>query len=928
MSTDPRAGGDVHPKVVTIVLVRDPSAIGEGLDALEGQVYETTDTFLLGGGSEIREAAERRGLTWARSLNELRDKIPADTTYVWFVSAEVRARPDALGALVTEAQRTDASVAGSKALRADDPELLVSVGLATDVFAVPYLGIDHDERDQAQFDVIRDVAAASAESLLVRRDLLQGLRGPDPELAPEAAGIDFCFRARLRGARIVVVPSSEVLVPVAPGRATTPWIEEAGRIRAMVKSYSLVTLLWALPLAFLIGLVEALVAPLLGRWTLFRWGRAWLWNVLRLPSTIAARLAARAGRVAGDEELFRYQIRGSAKLRSLGVEASELIQERMLRGRVGGLSRWLAASQAAVRSAGFVWAAATAVLVLGATRSIWTGRLPAVGYSLPPAGDAGEVLSSYAGGWNPAGLGTLWPLRPAVGAVAGLQQVLLDRPALTATVITMLALLAGAFGVARLLRSFGVSPAAAYLGGVAYFAGPAAAAIADTTHWTALVALGPLPWVVRLALRQWPASTLGRVARAAALVLLSGLVAIFLPAAVVLAPAALALWALVGTGARWMAVVRGSVAAVAALPLLFPWLGVIEASAYLREGAAAFWEPHVVVAALLALAALAAIIVGDRLLSTIVAWGALLTAAGTGAARLGDFGAGADVELAGLLGVALGSSIVVGAAVETFSRLDIPGWRRSVSAIGAAAALGFTLVAVPFILPGRAGLPQDRYRDLLEFTTADGVDGSRVLLLGAAESLPGDSRSLDGTAYRVVSVPTPSSWEARLGVERQADRALEAALRSIVSGESARAGQVLAEFGIEWVIFLDETVFDPSFVGKLDLLPLPGLNEMAFINEVPASRAVTTGNDSWTWDGPGYSGNPAPGQSVIVAEAADQRWGPGEWAQHGWANEVGAGSGVATFSGRPGMRNEAAGAFGYFVLLLVVAAVGSGRRGR
>jgi hypothetical protein len=203
-----------------------------------------------------------------------------------------------------------------------------------------------------------------------------------------------------------------------------------------------------------------------------------------------------------------------------------------------------------------------------------------------------------------------------------------------------------------------------------------------------------------------------------------------------------------------------------------------------------------------------------------------------------------------------------------------------------------------------------------------------VLLLGSADSLPGESRSLDGTAYRVTSVPTPSLWEARLGVERQADRALEAVLRSVVSGESARAGQALAEFGVEWVIFLDETVLDPSFVGKLDLLPLPGLDELAFVNEVAAARAVTTAGDAWEWDGLGYSGTAAADQAVIVAEAADQRWGPGPWTQRGWANEVSAATGVASFSGRPGMRNEAAGAFGYFVLLLGVALAGSGRRGR
>ena len=152
------------------------------------------------------------------------------------------------------------AVAGSKLLRSDDPERLLAIGIATDVFVEPYLGIDEDEIDHGQYDVVRDVAAVSGASLLIRRDLVRGLGGPDPAMAPGAAAIDICQRARLRGARVVVVPSSEVAFP-ADRLAPETWREEAGRIRAMIKVYSLLTLVWALPVRFLIGLIDAFVAP-------------------------------------------------------------------------------------------------------------------------------------------------------------------------------------------------------------------------------------------------------------------------------------------------------------------------------------------------------------------------------------------------------------------------------------------------------------------------------------------------------------------------------------------------------------------------------------------------------------------------------------------------------------------------------------------
>jgi hypothetical protein len=412
-------------------------------------------------------------------------------------------------------------------------------------------------------------------------------------------------------------------------------------------------------------------------------------------------------------------------------------------------------------------------------------------------------------------------------------------------------------------------------------------------------------------------------------VLASGLVAIFLPAAVVVAPLALLVWAVVGTGSRWMAVTRGTIASVAALPLLFPWLGIIDGFDYLEQGPDTFWEPSIVVVALLGFAALVTMVVGDRLLSTLAGWGGTLAVAGAGAARFGDFDLGTDVGLAGLVAASLGTSLVIGSGLETFARLDLPGWRRSVGALGAGAAVAVALVAAPFILPGRAGLPADRYRGLLDFAaTVDGASDSRLLLVGSAASLPGESRSLDGTAYRVISVPVPTLWETRLGVERPADAALDAVLRSIVAGETVRAGEALAEFGIEWVVFVNETVLDASFDGTLDLLPLPGLDETAFVNEESAVRALTTSGTAWSWDAPGYRGEGTAGEAVLVAEAADRRWGPGEWAQNGWSNRLSAAPGVATFSSRTELRNEALFALGYLVLLVVFAMVGVGRRAR
>ncbi len=917
--------------VAAVVIARHPQEVGGALDAIERQVYEPQAVFVVGGGSAAAEIAAASGAEWVPTVAEVADRA-ATATYLWLLHDEARPRPDALSALVVESYRVDASIAGSKLLDRAAPDRLLSVGLATDVFEVPYSGIDDDELDQHQYEVVRDVAVVYGASMLVRRDLLKGLAGLDRKLAPEASAIDLCQRARLRGARVVVVPSSEVLYPARLGRRTVPWDEEAGRIRAMIKVYGVLTLLWTLPLAFATMLLEAVAAPFVGRWTLFNTARAWAWNLLYLPSTFAARRRARRARVVGDEELFRYQVRGSARLRAVGTEIGDRIRERFPEGTAAGLGGIVEAGQSTLRSPGFVAALVALLFVVIATRNIWGGTLPAVGYTLPPSESAAATLRAYGGGWNVAGLGSPAPLHPAVGLIALVQFVLFDRAELTAAVLTVLALGAGVVGMARLLRSWKFGPLPAYVGGVVLVAGPAAQALGGRTEWTALLALGALPWVLRVALRRWPSSWRGRIGRIAAVAWLTAIAAAGLPLLLVVPLAALRVWAVLGEGLRWPAVLQAGAGAVLAVPLLFPWFGVIGLREYLEGGTPAYWEVWWPAAVLVLVAAGAGLVAGDRLLSGVAGWGALLGTAGVALARTATYDLGRDVAAGGMVLAALGTAAVVAAAFEAGGRMELSKpWRRPAALAGVLAGLAITVSVLVPAVGGRGGLPGDVYGEALRFTAAqvDDPHNSRALVVGPAEALPGDSRMLEGAAYRVVSAPLPRLWEARLAEPRLGDRELESTLRKIVEGEIARAGEALAPFGIRWIVIIDSSPFEAVLGGQLDLIPLPSLARPVFLSEVDdAVRAQAADGTVWEWVAPDYRGPLGGNARVFVAENADQRWDATGWEQANWANELDADGRVISFATQSGFRREAQLAGGLLILYLLLAVWGTGRKSR
>lgn len=891
------------PSVAVAVLVGDTAALLDTLEAVSRQVYEPTRRFIVGGAGAARTAAETAGVEWSPSAATLIEQLESRIDFVWFVRSGVVPRPDALKSLVTETERSGAAVAGSKLLRSDHPDELLSVGWATDVYGTTYIGLDDGEVDQGQYDVVRDVAAVPGTSLLIRRDLAHGIGGIDPKLAPAPAAIDLCQRARLRGARVVVVPSSEVLVP-DDERVTPLWRDEAGRIRAMLKSYSFLTLVWALPARFVIGLIEAIVAPFVGRWTLFAWIRAWLWNAVQFPSTFMARRASRAGTVVGDAELFRYQLRGSASLKALSSELAGRFRERL----PGDTTTSLLELTEELRRPAFLSGVLVVLATIFGTRVIWRSGLPAAGYFLPLPESAIAALGSYAGGWNPAGFGG-GQLPPIVGSSALVQFLLGDRAGLAVAVLTIGGVLFGVWGAIRLFRSWDLRLGPAVAGGLVFVAGPAAAGLSRGSHWGAFVALGLVPWAMRGATKTWPEPWLERLGHVSGLALSIGVIGSFEPLLLPVVLGGAIAWSVFGDAGSWRTVVAAAAATLIGSLLILPWIVGANFAQYI-DGEA-FWEPNWALVGVGVVAGFVTLAFAEPRPSRVAGWGLVMVGVGGYLARLPD--TGRPVLATGLVIAALGSAAIVAAAFDAVAAGS--GVRRFVVGVGALGAAMLVMSTIWPMFPGRAGFPAAADARLLELGSS-GDASVRALLFGPADRLPGDERSIDGATYRVISVPEPEMWELWLGPPQEADLALEDVLTRLTEGETLRLGEELAGFGIGWVIVVGDSPFAPLLEGQLDLIRL-GRADPTYRSEVEGvARALGSDGSAWTWSGAGYRGQPT--DTVRLAENPDERFGPAPWTTDGWANVVSGETGETTYAPAATVRNAALIALLSSVLLLGV----------
>jgi hypothetical protein len=207
------------------------------------------------------------------------------------------------------------------------------------------------------------------------------------------------------------------------------------------------------------------------------------------------------------------------------------------------------------------------------------------------------------------------------------------------------------------------------------------------------------------------------------------------------------------------------------------------------------------------------------------------------------------------------------------------------------------------------------------------VHGSdRILITGPADTLPGTSRSANGFAYRVIPGTGPIFPEAWLADPRAGDSELAAALDRMGAGGELRPGQLLAQFGIRWIVFTEPNPLLSALESQLDLRQLPGLEYTTYESEVFSPRAVAENGVAWVWERPDYVAPDSSSGSVYVAENSDVRWG-GDWAEEGWANRVAAAAGRISYSGDRTLRLWALAAGGLLVVLVALGVAGGrGRR--
>jgi GT2 family glycosyltransferase len=863
------------PAVVAVVVTCDPGPwFGRVLRSLASQDYPNLSVLVIDSGSLgdpsaavaevlpeafIRRLDKRTG--FGSAANHVLELVEGASHFL-ICHDDVALAPDAVRLLVEEAFRSNAGIATPKFVEWDDPTHLLAVGATTDKVGVFQHLVEPGELDQEQHDMVREVLVAPTGATLIRSDLFEALGGFDPAIDQFGEDLDLCWRARVAGARITVVPEARVRHlqafnkgqrsgwGSASARRRAARLAESHRVRTIVKCYRWFDLLWILPLAAAWSLGEATTRIFQGRP-----GEAWSLTTtffagFKAPGQLwDARRKVQRHRGAGDAQLRRLQVRGNARLRafvrSRVDDVRQSIPHPSLPGRLGRTvfeepdetapptpperGRAAVRRETDWRVSALVASTALILLVIG-SRSLIGHELPAVAQLPNTSGGVGDIWSHWWSAWQGSGLGVAAPSSPALALLGLLGIVLFGAVGTLQHVVVLAPLVLGPLGAWRAARWWG-SRRGRIASLVAYAVVPLPYNALARGHWPAVVAYGAAPWVLLSLSRlssdiPFPVVAGSRIAgRVVALGLVAAVVASVAPSFLVVVPlvglalflgSALARRA--ASGLRALAVSVG--AAVVALVVLLPWstsvlgsraalLGV-EPSSASRLGLGKVLTFHtgpfgggVPGWALLAVAALPLFIGGGwRLEWAARMWVVALCFFALAWAGTRGWIPALPIEVVlAPAAAALAASAALGAVAF---EMDLPGysfgWRQVAAGVaGVALAVG----SLPFVVAsggGRWHLPSADAASVLLLPDSHAGD-YRVLWVGAPDALPLAGRQLDrGVAYATSFDGMPGVADDWVPGSAGATPRLASELKLVEGQLTTKFGHLLAAEGVRYVV--------------------------------------------------------------------------------------------------------------------------------
>ena len=152
--------------------------------------------------------------------------LERDAAYILLLNNDTTVHRDLLKELVRVAESNpQAGILGPKIYFYDRPEILWFAGSLFKAYLGKTLQVGFGERDEGQYDEVREVPFISGCALMFRAEVAKSIGLLDSDYYHSNEDVDFCLRARRAGFKVLFVPQAKVWhkVAVASGGTASPF---------------------------------------------------------------------------------------------------------------------------------------------------------------------------------------------------------------------------------------------------------------------------------------------------------------------------------------------------------------------------------------------------------------------------------------------------------------------------------------------------------------------------------------------------------------------------------------------------------------------------------------------------------------------------------------------------------------------------------
>lgn len=774
---------------------------------------------------------------FGRMINELQRVVEGDGGLFCIMHDDVVLQASTVRTLVQELFISNAAVVGPKLLQWHNSTLLQSVGFGIDRCGEVDPFIEQNERDQEQHDAVRDVFFVSSACMLVRSDLFRELNGFNQDISFFGEDLDFCWRAHLSGARVLVSPTAVARHMNDFESRSTSLISKASVARNRARTVATLTSRIRLPFVWLQMLLTSAVETILGLFTgTFRESlasfRATLALVIDASYIFKRRQQVRPLRRVAANEIAKLQVNGSARLTRF-IRHRRALASREIASLVETKKRL---RQSATRTAGTTLLIVSLLIIVG-SREIITDSSRVVGEMLPfenGSVSSSSIFANFLSGWWSSGFGQASANPTGLGLIALGSFALFGNLALLQTLMIVGSLFIGLIGMWRLCGAF--ANTRVRLGAaVVYVALPLSYEAISRGRFSALICVAAAPWLFDILNRYESGldqSLVRRTQLVSGLLLILGLVFAFTPSIAIMFFVVICLWMLAsflgGVPAKKILTVAlvGTTGLVGSIFINLPWSIHFVSSKWwqLLAGDNGVADRRIGLGSLARLdlgnlrggflvlgayfCVVCALIVADDWRRLWAIRAAVLVVGGLLLVTLDDHGElpFAMPEPSVMLSlVVCGLCLAVATCLSVFAETNMTkesDWRRALSLL---VPISIALTVVPALLgaaDGRWNQPKTLVPQLLEQLPDNPKEGNyRTLYIGDRDLLPLATNSVTSeVSYGVADdgeINFSSIWAPQ---ETPMNLAAQTALKSLVANDTIRVGRLISPLAIRYLV--------------------------------------------------------------------------------------------------------------------------------